>query len=170
MSVAELAFHRFRTIGWPGRLLVATCIAAAFNYGEIVFQMVTSQRFVKTGDFTLIVCRLGPPPSLYPRFIVACSLLIATISILRRPFPRSPITVIGAFAALVVYGYWWLKSYRLFSNLADEHIAFINNPEIRQTAYLYGGTWLDAGIAASVVVCSVLLADRFINARRHPPD
>jgi hypothetical protein len=38
MNLQELLFHRFRTIGWLGRFLVATCLAAALNFGQIFSQ------------------------------------------------------------------------------------------------------------------------------------
>ena len=167
MGLQELLFHRFRTIGFPGRLLVATCVAAVFNFGETVFQMATTAGTRTIGDFTIVACRVGPAPFFYPRFFIACSLLIAALGVFRRSFPRSVITIVGSCGALTVYVYWWMDSYRLFRTLANADIWFIHSPETKQTAYLYGGTWLDAGIAASVIVCSVLLFDRFVNSHRN---
>jgi len=166
MLLLELLFHRFRTIGRLGRLLVATCVVACFNFVEPIVRdaIITARTHVPDG-YTLTVCRIGPPPGFTPRLFITCLLLIATIGVFTRSFPRSRIVVIGLLGALTVYGYWWVESYRVFLNLTDANIHFINHPEIKQTAFLYWGTWLDVGTAASVVVCSALFLDRLFNQR-----
>ncbi len=164
MLLQELLFHRFRTVGRLGRLLIATCVVACFNFVEPIVRDAarTVGTYVADG-YVITVCRIGPPPGLRPRFLITCSLLIATIGVFRRSFPSSRIVVAGVLSALAVYGYWWIESYRVFLNFTDADIYFINHPEIKQTAYLYSGTWLDVGVAASVVICSVLFLDRLFN-------
>ncbi len=167
MRLQQLLFHRFRTIGRLGRLLVATCCVAAFNFGEIFVRTMKAASAAGTyrlgGEYELTVCYFGPPLCFYPKFLIACSLLIVTVAVFRQSFPRSVMAVTGLVVALTAYSYWWIASYRAFRNFGDAGISFINNPEIKQAAYLYQGTWLDAGVAASVVVCSVLLLGKITN-------
>ena len=169
MSLQELLFHRFRTIGWLGRFLVATCFAAALNFGQILSQTVKAASSAGThviDGYEITICYFGPPASFYPRLLICCSLLIATVGVFRSSFPRSMIAMFALVGAVAVYFYWWIASYRVFRNFTDADIAFLNDPEIKQVAYLYEGTWLDIGVAASVVVCSVLLLDRLLHRRR----
>lgn len=168
MSLHQLLFHRFRTIGRLGRLLVATSCVAAFNFGEIFLRTMKAAHPAGTSrsadsHFELTVCYLGPPASFYPKFLIACFLMIAAVGVFRQSFPRSVTAAVGLFGALTAYGYWWIASHRAFRNFAEAGINFIDNPEIKQAAYLYQGTWLDAGVAASGVACSVLLLDRIMN-------
>lgn len=165
MSLPELLFHRFRTIGRLGRLLVATSVAACFNFVEPIVRDAAraTGTYVRDG-YEITVCRVVPPPGLIPRFFITCSLLIATVGVFQRSFPSSRIVVAGVLSALAVYGYWWVESYRIFLNITEgAGVQFINHPEVKQTAYLYCGTWLDVGAAASVVTCSVLFLDRLVN-------
>lgn len=166
MNLPELLFHRFRTIGRLARFLVATCMVACFNFVEPFVRdaIITARTHVPDG-YTLTVCRMGPPPGSIPRLFITCSLLIATIGVFTRSFPRSRIVVVGLLGALATYGYWWVESYRVFLNLTDADIHFINHPEIKQTVFLYGGTWRDVSVAASVVICSVLFLDRLVTDR-----
>lgn len=169
MNLHLLVFHHFRTIGWLGRLLLATAVAAAFNFVEIFFLTMKAASAAGTHEvdgYEITVCYFGPPASFYPRFLISCSLLIAILPIFRQSFPRNALAVIGSIGALMVYVYWWITSYRVFGNLTEAGISFLSNPEIKQTAYLYGGTWFDVGIAASVVMCMVLLLERFIDPQR----
>ena len=167
MLLLELLFHRFRTIGRLGRLLIATCMVAGFNFVEPIVReaVITARTYVPDG-YSLTVCRMGPLPGQIPRLFITCSLLIATIGVFTRSFPRSRIVVVGLLGALAAYGYWWVDSYRVFLNLTDADIHFINHPEIKQTVFLYWGTWLDVGVAASVVICCVLFLDRLLNQPR----
>ena len=169
MNLHLFVFQRFRTIGWLGRFLLATGVAAGFNFAEIFFQTMKTASAAGThvvDGYEITVCYLGPPASFYPRFLISCSLLIALLSIFQRSFPSSALAVIGLIGALMVYVYWWIASYRVFRNLTEAGISFLNNPEIKQTAYLYQGTWFDVGIAASAVVCLVLVLERFIDLQR----
>ena len=168
MLLLELLFHRFRTIGCLGRWLVATFVVACFNFVEPIVReaIINATTYIPDG-YSGTVCRMGPPAGSIPRLFITCSLLIATIGVFTRSFPRSRIGVVGLLGALAVYGYWWVDSYRVFLNLtenADIHV--INHPEVKHTAYLYFGTWLDVGVAASVVICSVLFLDRLVNRPR----
>jgi hypothetical protein len=112
-----------------------------------------------------MVCYFGPPVGFYPRFFVFAALLFALVGNFRRTFPRSIISTTGAAAALSAYIYWWLHSYRVFRNFTDVDIRFLNNPEIKQAAYLYNGTWFDVCVAVSLVVSLVLLVDRLFRRR-----
>ena len=162
MSLHYLLFQRFREIGSLGRLVLATSVAAVAGFVEIFVQNMKAASNAGThvaGQFTITVCYFGPPPSFYPKFLIAWSLVIAGVGVFRRSFPRSPFAIIGLIGALTTYIVWWIDSYRVFRNFADLDIPFMK--EIKQTAYLHYGTWLDAGIAASVAVCLVLLLDRF---------
>lgn len=165
MLLLELLFLRFRRIGRLGRLLVATCLVACFNFVEpIVRQAIIDATTYIPDGYSATVCRMGPPPGFLPRFFVACSLLIAIIGVFTRSFPRSRIVVVGLLGALAFFGYWWVDSYRVFLNITEHAgVNFINHPEVPHTAYLYRGTWFDVGTAASVVICSVLFLDRLIN-------
>ena len=170
MSLHQLVFDRFRAIGWLGRLLVATGVAATFNFAEIFVQTmkVASAAGTHTVDgYVITVCYFGPPASFYPRLLICCSLLLAVVSSFRRSFPTNALAVIGSIGALLVYVYWWISSYRVFRNLGEAGISFLNNPEIKQTAYLYKGTWADVAVAASVIVCVVLLLELFIGVRHY---
>jgi hypothetical protein len=168
MNLQELLFHRFRTIGRLGRFLVATCFAAVLNFGQILSQTMRAASSAGTpvvDGYEITICYFGPPASFYPRLFICCSLLIATVGVFRSSFPRSMLAMFGLAGAVAVYFYWWITSYRVFRNFTDADIAFLNNPEIKRAGYLYQGTWLDIGVAASVVVCSVLLLDRLLNRR-----
>ena len=169
MSLQQLLFHRFRTIGWIGRFLLATCVAAAFNFADIFFQTMKAASAAGTNvvdGYEITVCYFGPPASFYPRFVISCSLLIATLGIFRRSFPRSPILVIGLIGALTAFIYWWIASYRVFRNFTEAGVSFLNNPEIKQAAYLYQGTWFDISVAVSVVLFVILLLERLIDQKR----
>lgn len=163
MSIQELLFHRFRTIGRPGRCIVATCVVAALNFWEILSRAMKAASMAGThvvDGFQITVCYFGPPAAFYPRFFIFCSLLVATVGIFQSAFPRRMIATFGLLGALAVYIYWWIDSYRTFTNLTAAGIPFLNNREIPQAAYLYGGTWIDFGLAAAVVVACVLSLDR----------
>ena len=163
MHLHEILFHRFRTIGWVGRLVVATCIAAVLNFGQIFLENMEASRTHVVDGYEITFCCFGPPASFYPRLLICCSLLIATVGVFRSSFPRSIISAFGLIGGLTVFSYWWIDSYRVFLNFTDVGIAFLNNPEIRQAGYLYHGTWSDIGVAASVVVSSVLVLDRLLS-------
>jgi hypothetical protein len=53
----------------------------------------------------------------------------------------------------------------MFRNFTEVDIRFLDNPEIKQVAYLYNGTWFDVWVAESLVVCFVLLVDRLLIRR-----
>jgi len=168
MNLHHLFFSWFRTIGWLGRFLVATCVGAAFNFAEIFFQEMKAASRAGThvvDGFEITVCYFGPPASFYPRFLVLLSLLVASLGTLRRSFPRSPVAVLGLSGALMTYVYWWIASYKVFRNLTEADISFINNPEIKQVAYLYQASWLDIGGAAAVVICLILLLERLFDQK-----
>ena len=169
MSLAHFLFERFRSIGTLGRFLIMLFIAAAFNFLEIFSEhmkasMNAGSRTV--GDYTITACYFGPPTAFYTRFFIAVSLLVAGIGVFHRSFPRSAMTVIGLASAVGIYIFWWVASYRVLQNFSDIHFDFLNNPEIKQAAYLYQGAWSDVSIAATAFVCLVLVLDRLFNHAR----
>jgi hypothetical protein len=169
MSLTQSLVRRYHSIGWLGRFLVTTCLAAALNFALIFVQNWKAASAAGThivDGYEITICYFGPPVGFYPRFFVFVALLVATVGVFRRTFPRSLIAIVGVAAAFSVYIYWWMRSYRVFRNFTDVDIHFLNNPEIRQVAYLYQGTWFDVSVAASIVVCFVLLLDRLLNRKR----
>jgi hypothetical protein len=156
MSLRQSLLRRYRSIGWLGRFLVLVLLAASANFGIIFVQnwKAASASGTQVVDgYEITLCYFGPPVGFYPRFFVFAALLLALVGIFRRTFPRSIIATTGAALALSAYIYWWLHSYRVFRNFTDVDIRFLNNPEIKQVAYLYNGTWFDVCVAASLVVC-----------------
>jgi hypothetical protein len=169
MSLKESLLSRSRTIGWLGHFIVAACVAAAFNFAQIYSQTMKAANAAGThivDGYEITVCYFGPPAAFYPRLLVFGALLVASVGVLRPAFPRSLITLVGLTGALSAYIYWWMASYRIFRNLSHADIHFLNNTEIKQTAYLYQGTWLDVCVAISIVVCLVLLLDRLLKRQR----
>jgi hypothetical protein len=169
MSLTQPLLRHHRSIGWLDGFLVITCLAAALNFVYIFVQTWKAASAAGThivDGYEITICYFGPPVGFYPRFFVFVTLLIATVGVFRRSFPRSLIAIVGVAAALSVYIYWWLQSYRVFRGFTDVDIDFLNNPEIKQAAYLYQGTWFDVCVAASIVVCFVLLLDRLLNPQR----
>src|SRR5258705_3591538 len=153
MSFKQLLLSRYRTIGWLGHFLLATWVLAAFNFAEIFSQTMKAANAAGTRYFDgyeITVCYFGPPVAFYPRLFVFGTLLITTVGVFKRSFPRSTSGVLGLTGALSAYIYWWIDSYRVFLNFTDAGIHFLNTDEIRQTAYLYGGTWLDICVALAV--------------------
>jgi hypothetical protein len=141
----------------------------SFDFAEIFSQAMKAANAAGTHNvdgYEITVCYFGPPVAFYPRLLVIGSLSITTVAVFKRSFPRNTSGVIGLTGALSAYIYWWIQSYRVFLNFTDAGIHFLNNGEIRQAAYLYGGTWLDICVALSVFVCLVLLLDRLLNQRR----
>jgi hypothetical protein len=158
--------------GLLGRLLLATCLAAALNFAQTFYEILKRSGAIAkqepAGFSAVTVCYFGPPAGFYPRFLILVLLALAVIGVLRKTSPRSLLSLMGLTGALACYGYWGLDSYRVYKNLTDAGIDFLHNPEIRQVAYLYGGNWLDVGIAAAVVVCLALVWARFAEQRTRP--
>jgi uncharacterized membrane protein len=166
MNFARLLLRRFHSIGWLGRCVLITCFASAVNFGIIFVQnwRAASASGTQVIDgFELTICYFGPPVGFYPRFFVLVALLVASIGVFRRTFPRSIIATLGVAGGFLTYVYWWLHSYRVFRNFTEVDIPIIDNPEITQVAYLYQGTRLDLCVVAALIVCLVLLFDRLLN-------
>jgi len=156
-------------MGLLGHLVLVTFLAAAINLGVSFvenWKAASASGTYVVDDFEITVCYLGPPVGFYPRFFVFVGLLLAVVGVFRRTFPRSIMATVGIAGALVAYVCWWLDSYRVFRNFTDFDIKFLNNPEIKQVSYLYNGTLLDVCVAASLVVCFVLLIDRLLSRKR----
>ena len=164
MSLAHFFFHRVRSSGRLGHFLIMLSLAAAFNFLEVFFhRMRAGSRTV--GDLTLTSCHFVPPMSFFPRFWIAVALLIAAVGVFRQSFPRSLMPVVGLTWAVAAYVYWWLDSYREFRNLSEIGFDFLNHIELKHAAYLYEGTWTDVSIAATAMVCLVLVLERFFDQR-----
>jgi hypothetical protein len=158
-----------RSISWLGRFIAATCTAAATNFADIFSQTMKAANASGThvvDGYEITVCYFGPPLSFYLRFLVFGALLFATIGILKQTFPRRVMVVVCLIGGLIVYLYWWMRSYQIFRNFVELDIDFLNNAEIKQIAYLYEGGWLDVGVAISIVVLLVLSLDRLINGSK----
>jgi hypothetical protein len=168
MSLGQSFLRHYHSIEWLGRFIVIVFLAATVNFGIIFVQNWKAASASGThivDGYEITVCYFGPPVGFYPRFFVFAALLFALVGIFRQTFPRSIIAATGAAVALSAYIYWWLHSYCAFRNFTDGDIRFLNNPEIKQVAYLYNGTWFDVCVAASLVVCFVLLVDRLLIRR-----
>jgi len=70
------------------------------------------------------------------------------------------VALLGVVSALSAYIYWWVDSYKAFKSFSSFDIDFLNHPEIRQTAYLYNGSWLDVCLAISLLMVSILLVGK----------
>jgi|SRR6185503_7351937 hypothetical protein len=159
MKVVSLFIDRFRSLDFLGHFLFALFIAATINFYD-VFLLVLRRT---NGDgYMVSACYYAPPPAYLPRLLVAVSLLIAAVGVFLRSFPRNIWSLLGLVGALSAYGLWWSNSYRVFLSLSAAEIDFLNNIEIRHVAYLYGGAWLDVGVAVSTFVALVLIAERFL--------
>lgn len=166
MSLGQTLLRRYCSIGWLGRFLLVTLLAAASNFGIIFVQNMKAARASGThviDGFAITICYFGPPVGFYARFFAFAGLLLAAVGVFRRAFPRSILATLGVAAALLAYIYWWRDSYRVFRNFTDADIQFLNNPEVKQVLYLYNGSWFDVSVAVSIVVCFVLLLDRLLN-------
>ena len=113
-----------------------------------------------------VFCYWGPPAIFFARFIICVALLVATIGVFSRKFPRSLMTFVGLSGALFVCTFLWVDSYEVFLNLEDADIPFLSTVGFHQTAYLLDGSPLDACVALSTLVCLVLVLDRLL-AKRH---
>jgi hypothetical protein len=153
------------------RFVFATFGLSVLNFLEILSINFKEARLTGTSvdGFTITVCRFSPPPAFFPRFWVATFLFIAIVGMLRKPPTPRILPAIGSVGALVIYLLWWLDSYRRFKNFTHLGIDFLSDPEIRQVAYLYHGTWSDLGIAASTVVCVVLCVEKLLDNDRIKP-
>jgi hypothetical protein len=155
-------------MGWLGRFVLITCVAAAINFSIVFVQNAKAASNAGTrvvDGHVITICYFGPPVSFYSRFFAFAALLLAVLGIFRRTFSRSITATAGVAGALSAYVYWWIHSYRVFRNFTDFEIPFLNHPEIKQVAYLYNGTWFDVCVVASLVVSFVLLVDRLFKRR-----
>jgi len=158
MTRANRFLRCYADADWIARLVLTTCFAAALNFAEIFSH---SMAAAASG-----VCYLGPPAAFYPRFLVLAGLLIATPAAFKRT-PSCRLTCgIGLTVSLGTFIYWWLESYRVFRNFEKFQIAFLNSVEIRQAAYLYQATFLDLGVALSLLICLVIVLDRLVDGEK----
>ena len=151
------------SINWLANFLQVTSIAAAMNFADIVTDTIRTRAPARGADgFEITVCYFGPPTAYYPRLLVMLAVLLAAFSILKITARRSAVAVLALSSAFLTYLFWWLTSYRMFRNLADWNINFINNNEIKHVAYLRDGTWLDIAVVIAIVVCLVLTIEKLL--------
>ena len=163
MKFHQSSLPRHYAIGWLGLFIVSLFFAAAINFGYVFLETMEASHASGThviDGFEITYCYFGPPAAFYPRLVVFVSLLVASIGLFQRTFPRSGLTLLGLTGAGLAYVYWWADSYRVFTNFEEAGISFMNNFEVRQVAYLYNGTSFDIAIALSSIVSLVLLLDR----------
>src|ERR1051326_3025410 len=138
MRLAHWFLNRLRSMGWLGRFILIICLAAAVNFAIIFVQnaKAASNSGTQVVDgYEITICYFGPPISFYMRFFALAALVLATVGVFRRTFPRSIIATAGVAGALAAYVYWWFGSYRVFRNYTDYDIRFLGNPEVKQFAY-----------------------------------
>jgi hypothetical protein len=92
-------------------------------------------------------------------------LSVAALATFGRTISCKLITTAGLVLALGVHLFWWFASYRTFLNFEAAEFQFLSSPEIRQTAYLYGGTPEDLTVVLSIVVCVVLALEHLFEHR-----
>jgi hypothetical protein len=159
----------FAEADWIAHLMLTTSFAALLNFWHLlaeVFARYEALRPHSVGGFEIMVCYFGPPPAFYPRLIVLLTLLIATLAAFKRIASRRFISAVCLAIALGVYACWWIDSYRIFRNYEELQIPFLANTGIRQTAYLYGGTFSDLAVALLTSVCLLMVLDRLFDGEK----
>jgi hypothetical protein len=154
---------------WIAHLVLTTCFAAALNFVEVFSNAMAAAQAAGThvvDGYEITVCYFGPPASFYPRLIALGGLLIATTAAFKRTFLARSACGFGLVISLGIYIYWWLYSYRSFLNFEDARIRFVSGTEIHQSAYLYNGTFLDLGVALSLIICLVSVLDRLLDGEK----
>jgi len=159
----------FAEADWIAHLMLTTSFAALLNFWNLLaelFARYEASRSHSVGGLEIMVCYFGPPPAFYPRLIVLMTLLIATLAAFKRVASRRFISAVCLALALGVYVCWWIDSYRIFRNFEELQIPFLASTEIRQTAYLYGGTFSDLAMALAISVCLVIVLDRLFDGEK----
>ena len=158
-----------KRIGATGGFLTLLCLTAAYNFSLILHETVKAAgaagSHTTPEGFVITACYFGPPFGFYPRFFVALSLLCACVGVLRRGAGGRLASLLGAAGAFAAYVYWWAASYKVFKAYSGLDIDFLNHPAVSQTAYLYGGSWVDVCLAVSLLVALVLLAERVLKEK-----
>jgi hypothetical protein len=170
MSYAERLMRSYGQSDWIARFILTTCYAAALNLGDCFLDEMAAYRTPGThveGHYVLTVCSMGPPPAFYPRLIALGAMLIATLFAFKRTSMHRVLSGTALAGALTIYVFWWVHSYNSFQNFQMAGIEFLNHVELRQAAYLYGGSWLDLGVVLMIVVCLVLVLDRLFDGEKH---
>ena len=155
---------------WLAHLIVSTWLVAVFNFETILAEQIKADRTYVVDGMVFIGCILRPPPAHAPRLITMVVLSVPMLAAFARTISCRLITSIGLASALGVHVLWWLSSYRTFLNFEEAEIQFLSHPEIRQTAYLYGGTPEDLIVVLSIVVCLVLALERLFERRSAHPE
>jgi len=154
---------------WIARLVLTTCFAATLNFVEIFSYTMAAAAAAGphvVDGYVVISCYFGPPAAFYPRLLVLAGLLLAAPAAFPRTSLSRLICSTGLTISLCTFIYWWLDSYRIFRHLNDAEIRFLDNVEIKQSAYLYGATFLDLGVALSLTVCLVAVLDRLFDGEK----
>ncbi|MBA3715886.1 MAG: hypothetical protein H0W76_26140 [Pyrinomonadaceae bacterium] len=151
-------------IGAIGGFVLALCITATYNFAQIFyenFKAASASGMHTTPDgYEIPVCYFGPPVGFYPRFFVFLLLFVSCLGVFKKNMRGRIVALLGVVSALSAYIYWWIDSYKAFKSFNSFDIDFLNHPEIRQTAYLYNGSWLDVCVAVSLLVVSILLMEK----------
>jgi len=150
---------------WLAHVILATWLLCLLNFHQVLAETIAAAESAAVYG----VCYSGPPREFYPRLIAAVTLSVSLAAFARTISCRL-ITSIGLASALGVHVLWWLSSYRTFRNFEEAEIPFLSHPEIRQTAYLYGGTPEDLIVVLSIVVCLVLALERLFERRSAHPE
>ncbi|HEV2834317.1 MAG TPA: hypothetical protein VGW58_03315 [Pyrinomonadaceae bacterium] len=159
----EKLLRGYSKADWVAHLIVSTWLLAVFNFETILAQQINANRTYVVDGMVFIGCILRPPPAHFPRFITMVALSVPMFAAFGRTISCRVITSIGLASALGVHIFWWLSSYRSFLNFEDAGFKFLSDPEIRHTAYLYGGTPEDLTVVLSISVCLVLALERLFD-------
>jgi hypothetical protein len=153
---------------WIAHLILTTCSAAVINFWQVLAEIFARYERLqpRSADGFEITACFGPPPALYPRFIVMAALLIATLAACKRIATRRFISAVCLATALGVYVCWWIDSYRIFRNFEDLQTRFLVNVAFIQSACLYGGTFLDLAVVLLISVCLVIVLDRLFDGEK----
>ena len=149
--------------------MLTTFFAALLNFWRLLaelFAQYEASRSHSVDGLEIMVCYFGPPPAFYPRLIVLVTLLIATLAAFKRIASRRFLSAVCLAIALGVYVCWWLDSYRIFRNFEELQIPFLASTGVRQTAYLYGGTFSDLAVALLISVCLLMVLDRLFDGEK----
>ena len=134
------------------RIILVVFLAASCNLAWQFYRMqresIESQRAYE--QYGVIVCRFGPSSDETSRLYIEFFLLIAFVGNRLKGLKNTFLSVAGLAGAAIIYILWWQYIFRL-AELAEAEVK-----SMPHVAYLYGGTSLDIGIVASIVLLVVL--------------
>ena len=134
------------------RIILVVFLAASCNLAWQFYRMqresIESQRAYE--QYGVIVCRFGPSRDEISRLYIEFFLLMAFVGSRLKGLKNTLLSVVGLAGAAIIYILWWQYIFRL-AELAEAEVK-----SMPHVAYLYGGTPLDIGIGASIVLLVVL--------------